>query len=315
MYDTSVLWQSQALPGVLIVAGFFWLFMTTYVTVKPGGQKRGFVIVAVIVAIVAALLFGVMQEVRYIRNPSIKEKLFSYTSARTSVFDFGDVYVFTDENGMEYDLTIYPKTAREYLNGESPRHGEQYQVYYEPETMTVVGIHSVNSSSEERPKTIQRITVSKEEFQSEQHLFSLWKIYKWFVGLIVACIVGLVIAIIIFISAEALPTKLLVAGVILAVLVFFGPRLANYTNDVLNPDLVWEEMYFEDFNYNAGTDHLFYTTVEYDFTSEDGERYYIDYHEGKLEEYLNVREMQPGGKYMLLYDVKSGQVLDVKTLE
>ena len=57
MYDTSVLWQSQALPGVLIVAGFFWLFMTTYVTVKPGGQKRGFVIVAVIVAIVAALLF------------------------------------------------------------------------------------------------------------------------------------------------------------------------------------------------------------------------------------------------------------------
>ena len=75
------------------------------------------------------------------------------------------------------------------------------------------------------------------------------------------------------------------------------------------------EMYFEDFNYNAGTDHLFYTTVEYDFTSEDGERYYIDYHEGKLEEYLNVREMQPGGKYMLLYDVKSGQVLDVKTLE
>ena len=315
MYDTSVLWQSQALPGVLIVAGFFWLFMTTYVTVKPGGQKRGFVIVAVIVAIVAALLFGVMQEVRYIRNPSIKEKLFSYTSARTSVFDFGDVYVFTDENGMEYDLTIYPKTAREYLNGESPRHGEQYQVYYEPETMTVVGIHSVNSSSEERPKTIQRITVSKEEFQSEQHLFSLWKIYKWFVGLIVACIVGLVIAIIIFISAEALPTKLLVAGVILAVLVFFGPRLANYTNDVLNPDLVWEEMYFEDFNYNAGTDHLFYTTVEYDFTSEDGERCYIDYHEGKLEEYLNVREMQPGGKYMLLYDVKSGQVLDVKTLE
>ena len=75
------------------------------------------------------------------------------------------------------------------------------------------------------------------------------------------------------------------------------------------------QMYFEDFNYNAGTDHLFYTTVEYDFTSEDGERYYIDYHEGKLEEYLNVREMQPGGKYMLLYDVKSGQVLDVKTLE
>ena len=42
---------------------------------------------------------------------------------------------------------------------------------------------------------------------------------------------------------------------------------------------------------------------QYDFTSEDGERYYIDYHEGKLEEYLNVREMQPGGKYMLLYYV------------
>lgn len=315
MYDSSVLWQSQALPGLLIIVGFFWLFIMTYESVKPGGQKRGFAIVAVIVAILAALLFGVIQEVRYIRTPTIKDKTFSYSSARTSVFDFGNVYVFTDENGLEYDLTIYPKTAREYLNGGSPRHGEQYQVFYEPETMTVVGIHAVNSSSDDRPKSIQRTSISKEEFQSEKHLFSLWKIYGWFVGIIVACLVGLVIAVLIFISTEALSTKLLICGIVLAILVFTGPRFVQYTKDVFDPNLVWEEMYFEDFNYNGGTDHIFYTTLEYDFTSEDGDRYYIDYQEGKLEKYLNVREMFPGEKYLILYDMKSDTVLDVNTLE
>lgn len=60
---------------------------------------------------------------------------------------------------------------------------------------------------------------------------------------------------------------------------------------------------------------MFYTTVEYDFTTEDGERYYIDYAEGKLEEYLNVSEMNPGEKYRILYDMKSGLVLDVQTTE
>ena len=315
MYDISVLWQSQQLPGILILVGLFWLVVITYETVRPGGQKRGFAIAAVILVIVASLLFGVLQEVRYIRNPSIRETVFSYTSARTSVFDFGEVYVFTDENGREYDLTIYPKTAKEYLGGGSPKHNRRYQVFYEPQTMTVVGIHDIDLSAEGKVEEIQRIPVSKEEFKTSKHLYSIGKIYRSFVGGIVACLLGILITTIIAIGAETLPGRLLASGITLVILVLLGSNFTQSVNDVFHPELFWEEMYFEDFNYNGGSDHLFYTTVEYDFTTEDGERYYIDYAEGKLEEYLNVSEMNPGEKYRILYDMKSGLVLDVQTTE
>lgn len=43
--------------------------------------------------------------------------------------------------------------------------------------------------------------------------------------------------------------------------------------------------------------------------------YATHYAEGKLEEYLNVSEMNPGEKYRILYDMKSGLVLDVQTTE
>ena len=286
MYDISVLRQSLVLPGIITVAGIVWLGILLYHFFTKQSERKGVLtVLLVILAMVVMAALGVAQQIRFIKNPNVREATMTYSSARTGTFDFGDVYVFSDEYGHEYELTVYPKISQKYLDGRAPTHGKAYLLYYEPDSMTVLGIYPQDEDAQSTAPQVVRNPISIDEFKEESHYYSLGKIYReaFFSFLVLLIIAG--VGLLIVLLASHVSSKVFAGLLTLFLLFWTGPDLVQNVRDAFSPDIVSEEMFFEDHNYNGGNGALFFTTLEYDFSSDDGNQLSLETREGKLENY------------------------------